>query len=491
MVLVVGDCSFLGGICTTNCNTSCDNSIVPMYKLRPYQQRAINDIDDFITNSTAKNGLVVAPTGAGKSLYVSELARKYDRILCLQPSKELLQQNYAKYVAYPDVEPACIYSASLGSKNIGNVTFGTPKSVFNAVEDFKKHKFDYIVIDEAHYGAKKGTQIHKLVKQLNPKKVIGLTATPVYLSSFNGVATLKMMNRSMDSMFRKIIHVTQIQELVEQGFWSKLVYDNRHVDDSMLEYNSIGSDYTISSLVAMYEKNNTHENIINEVDYLQKEGRKSILIFVPSIHEANTLASCIRGAEAVSADTKPKERDRIVNGFTSGNIPVVINCNVLATGFDFPELSAIIHARATNSMAIWYQTVGRGVRIAKGKKDCKIVDFSGNSVKFGKVENLEFCELEHYGWGMFAKDRLLSGIPLMDELTTTKQDLVQRAVQEARLDRGTEFTFGKYKGKTIIEVYRTDPRYLMWVTSEKFEPFNAATRNLKKNAAEFIKSQLL
>lgn len=462
-----------------------------MFKLRDYQQKAVDDINDFIQNSTVKNGLAVAPTGAGKSLIVSELARTYDNILCIQPSKELLSQNYAKYNAYPDVAPASIYSASLNSKDIGNVTFGTPRSIYNGLDFFKSHKFKYVVIDEAHHGAKINSQVHKIVKSLNPRKVIGLTATPVYLSAFEGQAMLKMMNRTTKSMFRKIIHVTQIQELVEKGFWSDLVYDNRHVDDSMLEYNVTGSDYTMDSIIEMYQKNNTHENIVKEVKHLQREGRKHTLIFVPSIDEADALARSIDGAASVSSKTPAKERERIVNGFLSGEIKVVANCNVLGTGFDFPELDSIIHARATNSMSIWYQTIGRGVRIFPTKEDCKVVDMSGNSVKFGKVENIEFEEIDGFGWGMFSNDRLISGIPLTDELITSKQDIINDHLERVRLENGTEVTFGKYKGQQLIDVYRKDPSYVMWLVSNKFEPFSKATRNLKTNAGNLIRSQLL
>lgn len=463
-----------------------------MYKLRPYQKKALDEINDFIENSTAKNGVAVLPCAAGKSLIVSELAKKYDRILCLQPSKELLKQNYAKYTAYPDLEPAKIFSASLKTKEIGKVTFATPQSVANSLYLFEKFGFDYIIIDECHLGTKTSSSIHRTVKALNPKKVIGLTATPIYMGSMEGLAVIKMMNRVYNSFFKKIIHVTQIQEMVDNDYWSPLVYDNRHVDVSDLELNTTGSDYTMQSMIAMYERNNTHQNVLDEIRFLQKEGRKSILVFVPSINEAEILASKVKGAVAISSQTKPKERDACVEGFIKGSIPVVFNVLVLGTGFDHPQLDAIIHARPTNSMAIWYQTIGRGVRIHPDKKDCKVVDMAGNAVKLGRLEHLTFEDFPNCGWAMFAGDRLISGVPLMSELTTTKQELLNPPPPEERgVFDDTSFWFGKNSGRTLEQVYLKDRQYLMWFISDKFNPSTPRVANFRRKAASFIKAKLV
>ena len=462
------------------------------FTLRPYQQQAVDACIDFIQNSTAKNGLVVAPTAAGKSLIVANVARALgEKVLCLQPSKELLEQNYAKYISYG--EEASLFSASVGVKEIGSVTFATPRSVFNSLEEFKEAGVNYIIVDECHLQTKVNSQMHRVVKQLRPRKVIGLTATPIFLGAFMGQSILRMMNRTTKSFFKKIIHITQIQDLVRQNFWSRLDYENRFVDNSMLVLNSTGSDYTTSSLLNMYTSNNTKENIVSEVDRLLKEGRKSILVFVPSIEAAEELEELVPDSASVSSKTPKGRRNKIINGFKDGSIKVVFNVNVLSTGFDHPELDAIITARATASMAVYYQQIGRGCRIAEGKKDCKIVDLAGNAFRFGRVEDVTFENYDNYGWAMFCGNKLLTDIPMSSSYTVTKEEIDGK--KKVQRNTGTihdvVIPFGKHRNKTILKIWEIDPTYLSWLASEKFEPRDEEHFKIKNSACELIKLKLL
>ena len=461
------------------------------FKLRPYQQRAVNDCLDFIYNKNVKSGIVVAPTGAGKSLIVANLAKELKQpVLCLQPSKELLEQNYAKYTSY-GLE-ASVFSASLGKKEIGDVIFATPKSVANSIKLFSHIK--YIIIDECHLGTKKGGIIHSTVEALKPKKVIGLTATPIYLQTIMEGSILKMMNRSQSSFMRNIIHVTQIKELTDNGYWSDLLYENRYVDTSMLKMNSSGAEFSTESMERMYINNNTRENLLTEIQQLKKEGRKSILVFVPSVEEANSLARIVPDSESASAETKKKERERIVSEFKAGKVKVLFNCNLFAVGFDHPELDAIITTRPTASLAVYYQQVGRGCRIADGKKNCKIVDLAGNSYRFGKVEELNFDDIDGHGWGMFAGDRLISSIIMSDGFDITKTDIRNKLRESLTttnpiLVKGKiRFTFGKYKGMKIADVYTKDANYLYWMASDKFETYTHTAKKLKKDISEYLKN---
>ncbi len=463
------------------------------YKLRDYQQESLNKIKDFISSSKIQKGLIVAPTGAGKSLIVANIAREVNApILCIQPSKELLQQNYEKYISYG--LKASIYSASIGTKEISNVTFATPKSVFNKLNDFKR--FEYICVDEAHLGSKRNSVLDKIVKQIKPKKVIGLTATPIYLANTLQGSMLKMMNRTKDSIFKHIIHVTQIQELTEKSFWSELVYENEYVDTSMLRMKSGASDFTRESISKMYAINNTDKNITNQIHKLKKEGRKSILVFVPSVQEARDLTARVDGSEYVCAETKKAERDKIITDFKSGKTRVVFNVNVLATGFDHPELDAIIMARPTASLAIYYQQVGRGCRIAPNKKNCKVIDLSGNAFRFGKVEDINFENIAGYGWGMFAGEKLVTRVLLSSSIEVTKDELsigkISNPIHSQHRDNpSTIVTFGKHKGKTIQRVWEQEPRYLSWIASDKFEPTDEKIILFKSRVCEFIKAKLI
>lgn len=371
-----------------------------MFKLRPYQERGVEDAKNFLLNSKKHSGIVVAPTGAGKSLLVANIAMLVDTpVLVLQPSKELLVQNYEKYVSY-GLE-ASIYSASLNQKEIGHVTFATPNSVKSATSQFKKLGVKLMIVDECHIGASKENTISALKESIGVDKVIGLTATPVVLrTTFIGGSVLKMMNRTRDVFFQDIVHVTQIQELTSQGFWSKIEYKVWSTETKMLVAKG-NEGFTEESVRIYFEKNGLHDRIKKGCDYAFERGFKHILVFVPLVQEALVLEKQIPDSVAIYGDMPAKDRDKAIADFKSGKIKVALNVNVLGTGFDFPELDCIIHARPTNSVNLFYQHVGRIVRIHPNKELSLLLDFSGNVEKFGKVEDFTF-EKEKNGWGMFS-----------------------------------------------------------------------------------------
>ena len=459
-----------------------------MYKLRDYQEAGTDACVSILTSKTPRREIVVSPTGGGKSLYIAFAASKIDfPLVILQPSKELLQQNYKKYIELGG--KAEIYSASLKTLNIGTVTFATIGSIKNKVQELKKLGVKAIIIDEAHLGTKSDSSIRNFIKAVSITNVLGLTATPVYLQGGLNGAELKMMTRVKGSLFRDIAHVTQISELVKNNFWSKLIYHVKKQNTGFLDLNSNGSDYTLKSQKDFYEGNHLERQIIENVDYLKSINRKSILVFVPSIEEAVSLSHKIPGSKYVHSNMKPSERDDVVNSFKNLEVQVVINVNILSVGFDHPQLDGIITARSTNSIAIYYQQIGRGVRIFPGKKDCIVIDLSGNHDNFGMVEDLNFEYIEGWGWGMFTKDSLLTNYPMGAKKRPTKKSLAdgverkRKQIFEVKSFQGTKepikLWFGKYNGKTLEQVHKENDRYFPWVI-DNFEFKGEKMKNLEK-----------
>ncbi len=365
-----------------------------MFELRTYQNRALEEALAYINDQKAtKKSLMIAPVGSGKSLYIAAIANALScPILVLQPSKELLKQNYAKYVSYGN--EASIYSASLKQKEIGHVTFATIKSIVKEVESFKALKIGLVLIDEAHLQTKHSSLTGHFLKALNCPKVIGLTATPIELRAGMNGSYLVMINRSKKNIFNDIIHITQVKEIVEGGFWAEFEYEKRKVVKDKLKLNSTGSDYTEQSMNQYYLENEMDDKIIQEVDRLRAMGKKSIIIFMPSICTAEALSTKIPRSMCVSSITTDAERDGTITAFKKQILDTVLNVNILSVGFDHPALDAIICVRPTKSFAIYYQQLGRGARpftLPDGtKKKCRVIDFSGNVEEFGKIEEVEF-----------------------------------------------------------------------------------------------------
>jgi DNA repair protein RadD len=234
-----------------------------------------------------------------------------------------------------------------------------------------------------------------------------------------------MLTKIKGKLFTTIAYVHQMNDMLENRYWTPIEYRVIKQDDEFLKVNSSGSDYTEDSMRKFYEGNDLSTQIVDNVNYCLSEGSKSILVFVPTIQEAISLSMKIPSSEAVSSLTPKKERDRIISGFKNREIHVVINVGILTTGFDYPELDTIILARSTMSFALYYQMIGRGVRIHDNKTKTVVIDLSENFERFGKVEDFTVDFIEGYGWGLFRGESLMSNYPIDAKHRPQKRNLVK------------------------------------------------------------------
>lgn len=387
------------------------------YTLREYQRNASIAAVNRFNSASKNNGLLILPTGAGKSLVIADIASKLDGpLLILQPQKEILEQNFAKLQSYGCWD-ASIYSASVGCKDINRITFATIGSVMNHMEDFAH--FKNIMIDECHMVNSKAGQYKEFIEAEN-RKVIGLTATPYRLCSFNGCSTLKFLTRTRPRIFTDVLYYCQISELLAKGYLADLhYYDCTALDMSRVVSNSTGADYDDKSLKLEYERSGFYDKLTSTTVRVMKPKsgipRKGVLVFTRYIEEAEKLVSKLKGiginSAIVTGETPKKERESILAEFKDGKIKVVANVGTLTTGFDYPELDTIILGRPTKSLALYYQMVGRAIRPSIGK-DGWVVDLCGNYKRFGNVANLEIGleEPNSTRWCITSKGKQLTNV---------------------------------------------------------------------------------
>lgn len=455
------------------------------YKLRQYQEKGVRDITIFCNDKSKSKGVVIAPCGAGKSLYIAAAANNMPdkNILVIQPNKELLKQNYEKYISYGN--QAAIFSASMNSKRVGKVTFATPLSLKN-----REHLFQSVGVvfqDECHLFGKSGSVLETFIKKLNNPKIIGLTATPVIQRQGEYGTELKMLNRTRDTFYNRIIHCTQIDTLTSQGYWANIRYEVYQTQQDALSANSSGSEYTDASL-DKYVYDNDIENQVIEI--LKNSNRKNYLIFAPTIKQAQSISERIRGCETLTSKN-PKDRDRIVNGFLSGEIKCVVNVNILSVGFDYPELDCIIDYSPTLSASRWYQRWSRGVRIHENKEDVLICDLGGNYERYGKLEDINYKDVEGYGWGMFSGDYCLTAAPMAMGKIHIDSLIKKCSIPKEHIEN-PEFHFGKYKGKRVSDVGKMDGGYLTWLLGNKeFNWYGQKGQTLKKAVENFVNNYIV
>lgn len=453
-----------------------------MITLRENQTEPINKAIQFFTEKKPKPSLIVLPTAWGKSILTAFVAKNSnDKMIVLQPSKELLEQNYLKYCSLCGdfALNAGIYSASFGRKDIAHITYATIGSIKSLGAKFKSLGFTKMLIDEAHlYPREANSMLGRFLKESGITHVLGITATPVKLQTnrdkdgqnFSKLVMLTSRSKK-GNFFKDIIHVGQVAEMVRLGFWSPLQYETAGFDSSLLVFNSSKSEYTEESVQRAYDANGGSEQIVQALD--RHSDRRHILAFVPSVEDAITLSKKYPNSAVIYGEMDKTERSQVIARFRAGEIRVIFNVRVLSTGFDYTGIDCIVLGVSTASIALYYQIIGRATRIDPEKTDALIVDLGGNVERFGRVEDITFEQGKM--WRMFGTGgRLLSGIPISDIGHYTREDT--RAI-DARAEAPIEIMpFGKYKGNRIADIPLD---YRQWMI-RSFE-WNARNEKLRKS----------
>ena len=400
-------------------------AIVP----RDYQAEATEASVEYLLSRKMKgrNGVVVAPTGSGKSVVIAGIAMRLNEpVLVFQPSKEILIQNLGKLASYG--YPAAVFSASLDRREIGPITLATIGSVVANPEAFRR--FKYVLIDECHAAVNpKGGQFDDFLAAIPQARVLGLTATPFRLASNSMGSELRFLTRTVPRIFNDVVHQTPIRTLYEQGYLTPLDY---RVDEVIrrekLKPNAKGSDYTDASVQAEMFEVGFVGKLQAEVERAFAEGRKNVLTFTRFVDESRRLAAVVSGSGLVSADDD-RNRDEVLRAFRRGELRHVTNVGIVSIGFDFPALECVVLGRSTVSLAVYYQQVGRIVRpvyaggydlstvdgrlaaIAAGPKPkAYVVDLVGSVKQFGRVEDLELRPSGKHGreWAIYSGSQQLT-----------------------------------------------------------------------------------
>lgn len=380
-------------------------------ELRDYQTQALNKILWAKNSNLEGNDLVVLPTGAGKSIVIAHLANALtEPILILQPGKEILEQNYSKLLHYVDASEIGIYSASMQEKTIKHFTFATIGSIYKNAELFKHFKL--VIVDECHLINPKNLSgmFTTFLNQIGNPKVIGLTATPYrmdlgYRRTSDGqliaFTTTKLINRMKGFFWARILFNLNVQELISRGYLCPLEYlDQSIFDHSEIPLNVSRSEFDMDKYETMLL---TRQEKIQAAIKMGMENYKSVLVFCSSVRQATNLHELTPGSSLVSAKTPAKQRDKVIADFKNGSNKIVFNVGVLTTGFDHPSLDCIILLRPTRSIGLYYQMLGRGVRIAEGKTKCTVIDLTSTVKNLGRIESIRLDKQPGGKWELLSE----------------------------------------------------------------------------------------
>ncbi|WP_140919284.1 DEAD/DEAH box helicase [Limnobaculum xujianqingii] len=357
------------------------------FTLRPYQQEAVDaTLNYFRTHQ--EPAVIVLPTGAGKSLVIAELARlARGKVLVLAHVKELVAQNHAKYCAYG--LDADIFSAGLNKKqSSAKVVFGSIQSVARNLAAFND-TFSLLIIDECHrISDDSDSQYQQIIghlRQQNPKLcLLGLTATPyrlgqgwIYQYHYHG-----MIRGDENCLFRDCIYELPLRYMIKHHFLvppERLDMPIVQYDFSRLEAGSNGLFREVDLNRELKQQQRITPHIVSQImEYAQN--RKGVMIFAATVEHAKEIYGLLPAGRAafINADTPGDERDRLIDEFKQQKLHYLVNVAVLTTGFDAPHVDLIAILRPTESISLYQQIIGRGLRLSPGKEDCLILDYAGN-----------------------------------------------------------------------------------------------------------------
>ena len=355
---------------------------------RPYQQDALDALDEHLLKHPDENPCVQIPTGGGKTPLMAWANKKYWtqypglRILVLAHVKELLTQGVDKMRSIEPQIPIGVYSASLRQKSHQYaLTYANIQSIFRKAREAVP--WDIIHVDEAHRIPLQSDGMYRRfladIKDINPNAVIiGWTATPFRMGGQPICTPTNFLNR--------ICYSIGVDELIEQGYLSRITSRSLYEVDRKDLHLRNGEFITeeLENLVDTIIPDTIRQIIDRTKD------RNSVLIFCISVEHAEKVRAEMlkQGVDAplITGETMQMIRDATIARFTAREVKYLLNVNVLSEGFDAPGIDCVVMLRPTNSMGLYYQQVGRGFRLFPGKENCLVLDFAGNIITHGPVD---------------------------------------------------------------------------------------------------------
>ncbi len=346
-------------------------------ELYNYQKIAIEEIFQRFDNAADDYHLLYQlPTGGGKTVIFSEIVRRYiskynKKVLVLTHRIELSKQTSNMLGEFGVPNKIINSTANLDDQDNYHCFVAMVETLKNRLTDDKLDISDIglVIVDEAHYNS-----FTKIFKFFDDSFILGVTATP--LSS-----NIKL---PMYENYKELYVGETIEHLIENHYLASANMYSYNVGLTSLEVGANG-DYTVKSSEDLYTNVDMLSKLVSAYEETSK-GKKT-LIFNNGIHTSIQVFHAFKRAgypiaHLDNTNTK-KERDFILRWFKKTPNAIITSVSILTTGFDEPTIESIILNRATKSLTLYYQMIGRGSRILDNKTTFNVVDLGNNFHRFG------------------------------------------------------------------------------------------------------------
>jgi len=374
-----------------------DNSIegefIPAgFEERWYQEEATVATLEAIKDKN-RHPIVAVPTGGGKTHIIGKLINRYLHqnptrdVIVLSHVKEILVQDYAAIKKYTNA-PIGIYSAMLNSKTVARITVAGIQSVYKRASEFGD--VGLIIVDECHLVTDDNQGMYRTFLAEFNANIVGLTATP-----FRPRGYLHLVK---DALFTDICYdltsSANFRRLIAEGYLSKLYSKATYMKMDVDDIPNQAGDFNNKIMAKKFNTEEVTEIALEETIKIGTNYKKW-LIFAISIEHAESIRDYLNDAGYNTGIVHSKmerdgeDRDEMLARFKTPFYRAMVNVNVLTTGLDIPEIDLIVMLRPTQSPVIYAQSVGRGLRVVKGKDHCLVLDFAGNVARHGPVDDIQ------------------------------------------------------------------------------------------------------
>jgi superfamily II DNA or RNA helicase len=360
--------------------------------LYDYQEEDLNTIFNYLDEDGDNSNLLYQlPTGGGKTVVFSEIAKRYiertkKKVVVLTHRIELSQQT-SKMLKGFGVKNKIINSEvkEWQDQNEYMCFVAMVETLNNRLQEEKIeiNNIGLVIIDEAHYNS-----FRKLFKFFEKSVILGVTATP--LSS-----NIKL---PMKDNYKKLIVGESIESLIQKKFLAKANMYNYDVSLQTLKL-GISGDYTVKSSDELYGNHSMLNKLVAAYNEIAK-GTKT-LIFNNGINTSRYVCETFKkaGYNIRHLDNKnnASERKEILKWFKETPDAILTSVSILTTGFDEPSVETIILNRATRSLTLYFQMIGRGSRYLSHKENFNVIDMGNNVARFGLWNaGIDWQEIFHF-----------------------------------------------------------------------------------------------
>lgn len=334
-------------------------------KLRPYQETARQKVQEEWKNGK-KRTLLVLPTGTGKTIVFSKIiedrVKKGERVLVIAHRGELLEQASDKLYKSTGLKTATEKAEQTSLGSFYRVVVGSVQTMQREkrLNQFPPEYFDTIVIDEAHHAISDGYQ--RVLHHFEDANVLGVTATPD-----------RGDMRNLGSYFESLAYEYGLAEAIKSGYLSPIKALTIPLKLDLSNVKQQAGDFSTKDLGTALDP--YLEQIAEEMKK-QCFNRKTV-VFLPLVKTSQKFRDILNkhGFKAAEVNGESADREQVLKDYEEGKYNVLCNSMLLTEGWDCPSVDCVIVLRPTKVRALYSQMVGRGTRLAPGKKELLLLDF--------------------------------------------------------------------------------------------------------------------